>query len=86
MKIITQKRSLKLIGLQLALITAVLATQMMMTFFHDYRLLVFEKKDGSWINIAETAEGNLSACQSDLAQAKADKQTAIEAANPDLYK
>lgn len=84
MKIIDQKRSLKLIGLQVALIISILLTQTTMLFFQNYRVIAFEKKDGSWITIAETAEGNLYNCQQDLEQAQKDKHDAILSANPDL--
>ena len=87
MKIINRKRSLKLVGLQVALIVSLFSTQILMTFFAQNRILVIEPKgNGSWINIAETAEGNLSYCQSQLDQAKVDVNNQILANNPDLAK
>jgi len=85
MTIINRKRAYKTIGLQLALIVAILLSRATMLFFHDYRLLVFEKKDQStWVGIAEQKEGELYACQKDLEQAKADKQAAVAANNADI--
>ena len=81
-----RQRAIKFALIQLALIIALLATQIALIFFHDYRIFVIEKKDGSWIDIAESAEGSLSLCQSQLAQTQADKDAAIMAANPDLDK
>ena len=85
MKIINKKSSLKLIGLQVAVLISLIAIQMGMQFASSYRWVGWESKTNSWVTIAETAEGENSACQIALTQAQADKQTAIEAANPDLF-
>lgn len=67
MKILTKSRALKFVGLQVAVIVCVLIAQMFMVFFSQNRILVIEQKKGSWIDIAEAAEGSNSACQNDLA-------------------
>lgn len=87
MKLINRKRALKLAGLQIAVIVCVLLAQMGMSFFAENRILVIEKKSGSWISIAEAAQGSNSACQTDLETANGQIQTlknARDAANSDI--
>lgn len=85
MTIINRTRSLKLAGILAAIIISLLAMKASMLFFSQYRLLVWEKKDGSVMQVLGEKEGLLSACQSDLEQVKADKQAAAKALNPDLF-
>lgn len=66
MKIITKKRALKLVGLQVAVIATLLLTQMAQSFFAQNRILVIEQKRGSWLDIAQAAQGENSSCQLDL--------------------
>ena len=84
MKIINRKKSIKLIGILVALLIFLTTVEIAMKFMSDYKYVGFEKKHGSWEQIAESAQGELSACQLDLTKAIEDKHVAIEAANPDL--
>lgn len=85
MKIINRKKSIKLALIMSALTLSLFAVQCAKVFVHDYRILVIEKRDGSWATIAEAAQGELSACNKDLELAKEGKQAAMRAANEDLY-
>lgn len=79
-----KQKAVKVIWAEIFLLVVLLIAQVSIQFASSYRWVGFEKRDGSWASIAEAAEGQNSACQIDLAQALKDKQTAIEAANPDL--
>ncbi len=87
MKLITKKKALKLVGLQVALLIALLITQIGIQFAQSYKWIGFEKKDqSSWVGIAETAQADKMSCQDELAQVKAEKDQAIEAGNQDILK
>lgn len=64
-------------GLQVAGIVAVVATQAVMAFFSTHRILVIEPKEGSWQTIAQYAQGYNSTCQIELEGVK--KQLEIRA-------
>ena len=84
-KLFNRKVAFRLIRYEVAIIVAVLATQILMLFFSQNRILVIQKRGvDTWQDIAETAEGQNSACQLDLQQALDDKHAAILANNPDL--
>lgn len=72
-------------GLEFAIVIALLLTGVFITFFAQNRILIIQKKgDTAWQDIAMRAQGEMSACQIDLQSAINDKDTAIMAANPDL--
>lgn len=69
MKIITKKRAYKFIGMQLALLIALVVTQMGMQYASSYTWVGFEKKDSSWKGIADTAQAANSLCSIQLDEA-----------------
>lgn len=70
MKIVNKKRALKLIGIQLALLVALVITQIGMQFATSYHWVGFEKKDGdNWYSVAMNAQAYNSNCQIDLVKA-----------------
>lgn len=85
MKIITKKKALKLVGLQVAVLIALVLTQVGMQFADTHKYVGFIAKDESnWIGLAEVAQADKLNCYQDLERVKAEKQQAVEAANPDL--
>ena len=71
MKLVTKKRAYKLIGMQVALLIALIVTQMAMQFASSYKWVGFEKKDGkdSWYSVAMTAQASNSLCSIQLDKA-----------------
>lgn len=82
----SKTRVLKFIGLQLAILTALIITQGVIQFASSYTFVGFVKKDTStWIGVAMGAQVDRSDALQELEQCKKDKQAAVEAANPDLF-
>lgn len=66
----TKKRAFKLIGVQVALLIALVVTQMGMQFATSYKWVGFEKVDGGgWYSVAMNAQAYNSTCQIDLKKA-----------------
>lgn len=85
MKIISKQKSIKLIGFLLALLASLTVLEAGVKFNQTYKYVGYERRDQfKWQTIAEQAQGQLSACNSDLETAKEEKATAIRAGNEDI--
>lgn len=62
----------------------VLAVQVAFQFMGSYRWVGFEKKQGSWFSIAQTAQGEMFTTQQSLDQCTDDKNELELKLNPDL--
>lgn len=85
-----KKKAIKVILGQLALLIALVVTQIGMQFATSYHYVGFEKKNGNgWYSVAQTAQANNSNCQVDLNKANSqidDFKKVRDEANNDILK
>jgi hypothetical protein len=81
-----QSKFLKVAGLQISIILAVLITQAVMVFFSQNKILVIVPKNDekSFYGLYATAKADYLTCDEELKQVKAEKQFCIESNNQDI--